>query len=165
MTDYLRCNCHILVGLALAIWAGRCEAIDQFVSNGAAIDGWDEHADDSAGNGPLQQSYHFSKKNPGDQFWQQKLVRRYKKDPNNVYFYDPITRVWIGRYEIDKGKYSRLEFGDRRRNLMHVSKSAFPPATDNPGLHQLSRVPCEPLGPTNGPTLEDIVPPEFKTGD
>jgi hypothetical protein len=75
----------------------------------------------------------------------------YPSQPRYIYYYNPVTQVYWGRYEIgSKGdaRYSLLANKDRKKDLKQIPESAFP----KPG-----KMPTIP-GAKDGVTIEP--PPE-----
>jgi hypothetical protein len=75
----------------------------------------------------------------------------YPSRPSYIYYYNPTTQVYWGRYKIgSKGdeRYSMLDQKDRKKDLKDIPESAFP----EPG-----KMPTIP-GATDGVTIEP--PPE-----
>ena len=61
----------------------------------------------------------------------------YPAQPTYVYYYNPTTQVYWGRYEIgSKGekRYSILAQKDRKKNLKDIPESAFPPLAAMPKI-------------------------------
>lgn len=53
----------------------------------------------------------------------------YPSQPNYIYYYNPVSQVYWGRYEIgSKGdeRYSLLADKDRKKDLKDIPESAFP---------------------------------------
>lgn len=62
----------------------------------------------------------------------------YPSRPRYRYYYNPVRRVYWGRYEVDaKGKpigYSMLKPDDRKTSLEEIPESAFPKPTKMPTI-------------------------------
>ncbi len=61
----------------------------------------------------------------------------YPSQPTYIYYYNPVSQVYWGRYEIgSKGdkRYSLLADKDRKKELKSISEKAFPPAAKMPGI-------------------------------
>ena len=50
----------------------------------------------------------------------------YPSRPRYVYYYNPVRRVYWGRYDLEKQGYSLLEEKDRKENLDDIPETAFP---------------------------------------
>lgn len=50
----------------------------------------------------------------------------YPSTPRYVYYYNPHTQVYWGRYDMDAKGYSLLEQKDRKKELKDIPESAFP---------------------------------------
>lgn len=50
----------------------------------------------------------------------------YPSTPNYVYYYNPYTEVYWGRYDVKNKGYSLLEDKDRKKNLKDIPETAFP---------------------------------------
>jgi hypothetical protein len=61
----------------------------------------------------------------------------YPTQPTYIYYYNPSTNLYWGRYEVgsegDK-RYSLLEEKDRKKDLKDISPDAFPPAGKMPSI-------------------------------
>ena len=62
----------------------------------------------------------------------------YPSRPRYRYYYNPVRRVYWGRFEVDdQGKpvgYSMLAKKDRKESLDDIPESAFPKASEMPGI-------------------------------
>jgi hypothetical protein len=62
----------------------------------------------------------------------------YPSQPRYVYYYNPVTRVYWGRFEFgEDGKpkgYSLLAPKDRKERLADIPESAFPPPAEMPAI-------------------------------
>lgn len=62
----------------------------------------------------------------------------YPSRPRFRYYYNPVRRVYWGRYEVDcQGNtvgYSKLKPEDQKPSLDQIDESAFPPATTMPAV-------------------------------
>lgn len=51
-----------------------------------------------------------------------------------VYYYNPVRRVYWGRYDLEKQGYSMLEDKDRKGDLASIPESAFPAPGKMPNI-------------------------------
>ena len=51
-----------------------------------------------------------------------------------VYYYNPVRRVYWGRYDLEKQGYSMLEEKDRKADLNAIPESAFPAPGKMPNI-------------------------------
>ena len=61
----------------------------------------------------------------------------YPAQPNYIYYYNPVSQVYWGRYKIgSKGekRYSILEQKDRKKDLKDIPESAFPEPAKMPRI-------------------------------
>jgi hypothetical protein len=61
----------------------------------------------------------------------------YPSQPSYIYYYNPVSQVFWGRYAIgSKGdkRYSILAQKDRKKDLKDIPESAFPPAAAMPSI-------------------------------
>jgi hypothetical protein len=94
-------------------------------------------------------AYYFKVK-PSDANYKFHYVIRLKSDPQHLYFYNPATKKFWGRFDALKQKYSLLAEEDRVSRLTDLSSARFP----EPG-------PMPPIpGSTDGVAM-DIPPGEF----
>lgn len=53
-------------------------------------------------------------------------VIRYTSQPRYYYYYNPYTRQYWGRYDVEAKGYSLLAEADRKEKLADIPESAFP---------------------------------------
>ena len=58
----------------------------------------------------------------------------YTSQPNYVYYYNPVKRVYWGRYDVEKKGYSMLKPEDRKEKLDDIPQSAFPEPSKMPPI-------------------------------
>jgi hypothetical protein len=61
----------------------------------------------------------------------------YPSTPRYVYYYNPTSQAYWGRYELgSKGekRYSMLAEKDRKKDLKDIPEAAFPPAAEMPNI-------------------------------
>lgn len=65
-------------------------------------------------------------------------VITYPSQPQYRYYYNPVRRVYWGRFEVDKNNkpvgYSLLKNDDRKSSLKDIPESAFPKASKMPPI-------------------------------
>jgi hypothetical protein len=80
--------------------------------------------------------YHYCTNSPGSPY---------------VYYYDPQTQLFWGRYDLNAKGFSLLAPNDRKGNIRAIDPAAFPapgPAMNNPATGDpLSTPPTPPSGP------------------
>ncbi|MFG0287253.1 MAG: hypothetical protein ACF8CQ_03715 [Rhodopirellula sp. JB044] len=62
----------------------------------------------------------------------------YPSRPRYVYYYNPVRRVYWGRYDIQEGGYSMLKQEDRKEKLEEIPESAFPKPAEMPPIPESS---------------------------
>lgn len=85
--------------------------------------------------------------------------------PRYRYYYNPVRRVYWGRYEVDcKGNpvgYSMLKPEDRKGKLSEIDESKFPPAAEMPTIPEAEEGDTTPiLAPADPP--DDLPAMEVK---
>ena len=58
----------------------------------------------------------------------------YPATPRYVYYYNPYTRHYWGRYDLKEKGYSMLAEKDRKANLKEIPDAAFPKPTEMPAI-------------------------------
>jgi len=61
----------------------------------------------------------------------------YPSQPSDVYYYNPVSQVYWGRYKLgSKGdeRYSLLSDKDRKKDLKDIPEAAFPPPASMPKI-------------------------------
>jgi hypothetical protein len=79
----------------------------------------------------------------------------YPSRPRYVYYYNPVRRVYWGRYDLEKEGYSLLEEKDRKENLNDIPESAFPPPGKMPNVPEAT----DTLQMDKPPAVPKAVPP------
>lgn len=86
----------------------------------------------------------------------------YPSRPKYVYYYNPYTKKYWGRYDVTTGGYSLLPNHLKKERLNEISESDFPPEGQmpppEPGIDDPMLPPPESVGPSNPTT-----PPSFPT--
>ncbi len=85
-------------------------------------------------------------------------VITYPSQPQYRYYYNPVRRVYWGRFEVDENNkpvgYSLLANEDRKSSLKDIPESAFPPASKMPpvpGSKDGEAMAAPPLAPADLP--------------
>lgn len=58
----------------------------------------------------------------------------YPTQPSYVYYYNPYSQVYWGRYDLKKKGYSMLAEKDRKKNLKEIAEEAFPKPGEMPTI-------------------------------
>ncbi|MFN4261161.1 MAG: hypothetical protein ACK4RK_17875 [Gemmataceae bacterium] len=58
----------------------------------------------------------------------------YPTTPNYVYYYNPVSNQYWGRYDLKAKGYSMLEAKDRKANVKDIPESAFPKPGKMPSI-------------------------------
>jgi hypothetical protein len=58
----------------------------------------------------------------------------YHSSPRYVYYYNPVSRVYWGRYDLKEKGYSMLAEKDRKEDLKAIPESAFPKPGEMPPI-------------------------------
>jgi len=58
----------------------------------------------------------------------------YPTQPRYVYYYNPVRRVYWGRYDMQEKGYSLLKPEDRKQELTDIPESAFPQPGEMPPI-------------------------------
>lgn len=91
--------------------------------------------------------------------------------PRYVYYYNPYTRKYWGRYDRQTGLYSQLANADKKATISEIPESAFPPGGAMPPAEPGDETPMPPPPepepepeprPTPTPLLP--MPPSFRGG-
>jgi hypothetical protein len=61
----------------------------------------------------------------------------YPSRPRYVYYYNPVRRVYWGRYDLEKQGYSMLEEKDRKADLNDIPETAFPEPGKMPNVPEV----------------------------
>lgn len=71
-------------------------------------------------------SYYHYKPTVSYQGYAHHYCIHYPSQPRYVYYYNPVRRVYWGRYDTEKKGYSMLAEQDRKADLGSIPESAFP---------------------------------------
>lgn len=77
----------------------------------------------------------------------------YPSSPRYVYYYNPYTRYYWGRYDTKEKGYSLLAEKDRKTNLKEIPEEAFPKPAEMPAIPE-SKDGEKMLPPPKAPTEE-----------
>ena len=58
----------------------------------------------------------------------------YPSRPTYIYYYNPVRKVYWGRYDLEKQGYSMLEEKDRKEKLDDIPEEAFPKPGEMPAI-------------------------------
>jgi hypothetical protein len=58
----------------------------------------------------------------------------YPATPRYVYYYNPVSRRYWGRFDTEAKGYSRLEEKDQKENIKDIPESAFPKPGEMPAI-------------------------------
>ena len=58
----------------------------------------------------------------------------YTSSPRYVYYYNPVRRVYWGRYDVEAKGYSMLAEKDRKADLKDIPEEAFPKPGEMPAI-------------------------------
>ena len=122
---------------------------DQFYSNGEKVNAWTINKDSK-----LMSTFWFVKNPKNSLNYSQQIAIVYDNQTDKVYYYSPAEKVFIGRFDIDKGEYSMLRPQDRRQKLTDIPSNAFPPADGLPQVGEMFPQPAD--GP---PSDEEMMMP------
>ena len=124
--------CCCIVGLATADAQVLLEHPNQFYTNGETVDGWTRN--DQQG---LASTFWLVKNPANSLSYRQQVVIVYDSEPNEMYYYDVVSELFIGRYDMETGKYSLLPKQHRRKRLADIDESMFPPPGDKPLISEM----------------------------
>lgn len=62
----------------------------------------------------------------------------YPSRPRYVYYYNPVRRVYWGRYDLKENGYSMLKKEDQKQDLEAIPESAFPKPGEMPAIPESS---------------------------
>jgi hypothetical protein len=111
---------------------------DQFYTNGETLNAWTVNQD-----AKLMSTFWFVKNPKNSLSYQQQIAVVYDNDPQRVYYYSLAEKKFIGRFEIETGKYSMLAPQDRRQKRKDIPDGAFPPADDPPSVGEMFPPPAD----------------------
>jgi hypothetical protein len=87
----------------------------------------------------------------------------YPSRPRYIYYYNPVRKVYWGRYDLEDKGYSMLEEKDRKGDLDSIPESAFPKPGEMPVIPE-----SEDGVQIERPSADDLpsgTPPEDAPGD
>lgn len=107
-----------------------------------------------AGSGYSYRTYRYHSPRYGG--YRYHVATYHPRYPRHVYYYNPYTRKYWGRYDLVSGGYSQLQEEDKRESLADIPDSAFPTPTQMPppeaGMEGLMLPPPEASNSTAGST-------------
>jgi hypothetical protein len=80
----------------------------------------------------------------------------YPSRPRYVYYYNPVRRVYWGRYDLEEQGYSLLEEKDRKENLDDIPETAFPKPGKMPNVPEAT----DALAMDKPPAVPSTTPPK-----
>jgi hypothetical protein len=135
---------------AVCVFAARClgqlptepppvfETVPDFYSNGEKVGQWNYYPERR-----IRITFHYLKAQSSDLFWHQQIAMKRDAEPGRTYFFDQVTRVWIGYYDEDLGEYSRLPEKYRRFHFSAIRPEWFPKPGPVPSLFNMANKPCK----------------------
>lgn len=75
----------------------------------------------------------------------------YPRRPRYIYYYNPVRRVYWGRYDIEAKGYSLLAEADQKEKLNDIPEDAFPTPGDMPAIPE-----SENDGTIDVPPVDDL---------
>lgn len=79
-------------------------------------------------------SYYYYKPQPTYEGYKYHYCVYYPTTPRYVYYYNPVARVYWGRYDLEAKGYSLLAEKDRKADLKAIPETAFPKAGEMPKI-------------------------------
>ena len=78
--------------------------------------------------------YYYYKPTPTYNSYNYHYCIYYPTRPRYVYYYNPYSRRYWGRYDLEKKGYSMLADKDRKEKLTDIAESAFPEPAEMPAI-------------------------------
>jgi|GEM_PF-1259683 len=79
-------------------------------------------------------SYYYYKPTPSYNSYQYHYCVYYTAQPRYVYYYNPVSQYYWGRYDLDEKGYSLLAEKDRKKDLKDIPEKAFPKPGEMPAI-------------------------------
>jgi hypothetical protein len=79
-------------------------------------------------------TYYYYKPTPTYNSYNYHYCVYYTSQPRYVYYYNPVRRVYWGRYDMEAKGYSKLEEKDQKADLKDIPDSAFPKPGEMPEI-------------------------------
>lgn len=79
-------------------------------------------------------SHYYYKPQPTYQGYKHHYCVYYTSSPRYVYYYNPVSRVYWGRYDVKEKGYSLLAEKDRKEDLKAIPENAFPKPGEMPPI-------------------------------
>jgi len=121
----------VLLLLASALLFGSIPAADATAARFARhyYSGWNYHPART-----YYYSYYYYKPYPTYDGYAHHYCVYQTASPRYVYYYNPVRRVYWGRYDVEAKGYSELAEKDRKENLKDIPESAFPEPAAMPAI-------------------------------
>jgi hypothetical protein len=143
-----RCVLTVLLALlSFAVSSSRSEA-----------QGSRQYYSGTYSNGAYNYRYHYYKPRYSSSGYKYHLAIYYPQRSRYVYYYNPYSRKYWGRYDLVCGGYSQLAPEDQRGQLSEIPEKAFPAPGPMPAVRESNDEtpmlpPPEVLGPPGGPAV------------
>jgi hypothetical protein len=79
-------------------------------------------------------SHYYYKPQPTYQGYKHHYCVYYTATPRYVYYYNPVSKVYWGRYDVKEKGYSMLAEKDRKDDLKAIPETAFPKPGEMPPI-------------------------------
>lgn len=79
-------------------------------------------------------SHYYYKPRPSYEGYRHHYCVYYPSSPRYVYYYNPVVRVYWGRYDLKEKGYSLLAEKDRKEDLKAIPENAFPKPGEMPPI-------------------------------
>ena len=79
-------------------------------------------------------SNYYYKPQPTYEGYMHHYCVHYPATPRYVYYYNPVRRVYWGRYDLEQKGYSMLAVKDRKEDLKAIPEEAFPKPGEMPPI-------------------------------
>ena len=113
-----------------------------------------------------QRSYHYTyyyyKPTPTYASYNYHTCVHYPSQPNYVYYYNPYSQQYWGRYDLEQKGYSLLAPEDCKGKLSDIPETAFPKPAAMPGIPESTdgeKIPVPPAPPKDAPPPGGDAPP------
>lgn len=123
------CLCVLGVRSSVGFAQDGLEHPDQFYTNGEKVDSWTRNE-----QAELMSTFWFARNPVKSLGYRQQIVIVYDDQPDKAYYFDSTTKKFVGRMELDSGKYSMLDESDRRERIEDIDEAAFPVPGDMPAI-------------------------------
>jgi hypothetical protein len=127
----------------------KIDAPQQFYTDGFKIDTWKQ--DEALGQ---MVTLWFGRNPEASVSYRPMIAVRRDNNPGKILYYDPISRRFVGRYDMALGKYSLLAPEHRLGRLEDIQEEWFPPPGEKPTIGELFDPPEDGL-----PSQEQLMMP------